>query len=117
MEKQKHTQEPWETAERRIIERPVRVMEHFAIAPQHGPTFAFLPAGRESSRTIQSANAERIVACVNALAGKNPDAIADVVVALAWLVEQVAEPIHEHSDYARRYEQARAALAKLREVK
>lgn len=42
-------------------------------------------------KTLNAANAARIVACVNALDGLNPDAIADVVEAL----REAQSAIHE----------------------
>lgn len=54
-----HAPAPWIVTHRRVIERPVRIREHFAIAPAGGPTFAFLPEGRVD---IQAANARLIAA-------------------------------------------------------
>lgn len=62
----------------------------------------------------RNANAARIVACVNALAGLNPDGVADVVEALRAIAD--ADEKHGHVHYlskARMAEIARAALAKL----
>jgi hypothetical protein len=60
-----HTPGPWAVTHRRVVERSVRVAEHFAIAPQSGPTFAFLPEGRAD---IQEANARHIAAAPELLA-------------------------------------------------
>jgi hypothetical protein len=36
----------------------------------------------------------------------------DLLAACQWMFDQMAEPLHEHSDWAARYEQARAAIDK-----
>lgn len=51
--------------DKRVIERPVRISEHFAISPAGGPTFAFLPRGRAD---VQEANARVIAAAPTMLA-------------------------------------------------
>jgi hypothetical protein len=47
----------WKVTYKTVVERPVRICEHFAIAPEGGPTFAFLPAGKNARLDIQKANA------------------------------------------------------------
>jgi hypothetical protein len=54
-----HSPGPWKMTHKRVIERPVRISKHFAIAPSDGPTFAFLPEGRQET---QYANASLITA-------------------------------------------------------
>jgi len=58
MEK-KHTPGPLIVTHRTVIERPVKIREHFAIAPVAGPTLAFLPEGRLD---VQEANAHLFAA-------------------------------------------------------
>lgn len=57
-----HTPGPWKLSHRTVVEKPVRIQEHYAIAPEGGPTFAFLPSGRGSRAEIQEANAKLAVA-------------------------------------------------------
>ena len=61
-----HTAGDWSLTHRRIIERPVMVREHFAIAPAAGPTFAFFPSSHRAD--IQRANAELATAAPALLA-------------------------------------------------
>jgi hypothetical protein len=49
---------------KRVIERPVRISQHFAVAPVAGPTLAFLPEGRAD---MQEANARLIAAAPDLL--------------------------------------------------
>ncbi len=49
---------------KRVVERGVRMREHFAVAPAAGPTLAFLPEGRAD---IQAANARLIAAAPDML--------------------------------------------------
>ncbi len=60
-----HTPGPWTLTDRRVVERPVRITEHFAIAAPGAPTFAFLPRGRAD---IQEANARLMAASPKMLA-------------------------------------------------
>lgn len=55
----KHTPGPWKVVHKRVIERPIRISEHFAVAPAAGPTLAFLPEGRAD---LQEANANLVAA-------------------------------------------------------
>jgi len=63
--------------------------------------------GSPLAQTTSTKDSARIVACVNALAGLNPEAIADVVHAL----EMITDP--DGPGYAKCERFARAALAKL----
>lgn len=58
----KFTPGPWNTHRIRVIERSVKINEHVAIRPDGGPTFAYLPAGRNDRLEIQEANAALIAA-------------------------------------------------------
>lgn len=67
------------------------------------------------------ANADRIISCVNACAGINPEAVPDVVEALRVLLEGyerlLAQSVLDVNPGANRYSiAARAALAKLEQV-
>lgn len=53
----KHTPGPWIGTRRMVVERSIRINEHIAIAPRGGPTFAYVPMGRDSREDIQAANA------------------------------------------------------------
>lgn len=62
---------------------------------------------------------KRAVACVNALAGRNPEAVGDVETALKRAVAVIAEVLavgHGCDSYRSVYRDARAALTKFREV-
>lgn len=67
-----HTSEPWDakTGDRAAIE----------IVDQRGNIVAICPAGYGASE--RTANAKRIVACVNACAGINPDHLQEFVAAM-----------------------------------
>jgi hypothetical protein len=52
-----HTATPWQLTDKRVIERPIRISEHYAIGPKAGPTFAFLPKGSY----LQEGNANLMV--------------------------------------------------------
>ena len=66
---------------------------------------------RKDGEQMQDANGKRIVSCVNALAGLNPEAVNGVVEAL-----KQALPILEWASRGQ-YPKARAALAALRKDK
>jgi hypothetical protein len=73
-----HTPEPWQVS---------------ALSIGHNGNGPYTyPLGRDSETAV--ANAARIVACVNALAGMNPDAVADVVAAL----EETLRALEAHLD-------------------
>lgn len=57
----------WKAVHVHVVERPVRIREHFAIRPENGPTFAFLPAGAGASIDAQAANARMIAAAPDLL--------------------------------------------------
>lgn len=58
-------------------------------------------------------NAERIVACVNACAGINPEAVPELLAALEGLLEEVDAHLDYHDDEMQEAaETARAAIAK-----
>ncbi len=60
---------PWFVHHVKVVERPVRITEHFAVRPLNGPTFAFLPAGRaEAAVNIQARNACAIAALPDLMA-------------------------------------------------
>jgi hypothetical protein len=107
----KHTPEPWEIADTSIIAGDICI----AVIEDDG--------GYEAPYEERQANAARIVACVNALAGLNPEAIKDVVEALQCFTTG-AEKLHPiHFDEGTQYgsfmrdmrERFTSALAKLKE--
>ena len=61
----KHTQLPWTFTVRVVSERPVLIREHIALGAPGGPTFAYLPYGKDSRQGIQMANAELIYQAVH----------------------------------------------------
>ena len=86
--KEKMTQGEWQLVHRTVIEKPVRIQEHFAIAPEGGPTMAFLPDGRID---IQESNAHAIVTAVNNTYGKgiDPETVPELLKQLKALVGQI----------------------------
>ena len=56
-----HTPGPWKVLPKYVVERCIRLQEHLAIT-NGGPTFAYLPNGKEARHDIQEANARLIAA-------------------------------------------------------
>lgn len=110
MEKQKHTAEPW-SARFAVVEK-----DNKSIARCVGESQAV-----SDGNALAYANAARIVACVNALAGMNPGAVAGVVAALGELVAEfdadsdraMNEPGHGPLNETGGIVLARMALAKI----
>lgn len=80
----KHTPEPWKLAETvRLNIDSARLIRTEQEGIEHGAVCCF-NIGSEGE--IAAANAARIVACVNALAGLNPEAVKDTIKAFDRLV-------------------------------
>ena len=69
--------------------------------------------GTEPEELDAHANAARIVACVNALEGYNPDAVRDVVEALDWAIAEIEKRTrYSPDDFYEAREQRASALEK-----
>lgn len=98
--KTEHTPEPWEFYTTPDGETVIAVADG-------GPAIASI--AEEASTELNEADAERIVACVNACKGLNPEAVPDLLAALGPFT--ILNPLHCPS-YAGSIEIARAAIAK-----
>lgn len=103
-----HTKEPWRVSEEGTVEAgphsmPIRLASGYIEGAWYG----------DDATDESRANARRIVACVNALEGYNPDAIADVVAAL-----EACEALLYEDGYSRgrTHTLAKNALARLRSI-
>lgn len=103
MTDQKHTPEPWEARkdpQRWIVK---------AIYGSFGMDDSQLIPARMGAGVREEANAERIVACVNACAGLNPEAVPEMVKALEAVCTN-RDPV----GFGQAIKAARAALERAR---
>jgi hypothetical protein len=127
----KHSPEPWTTGGSAY---PKTIYaEHIPMArTENGDGLDWIPGERCLFESTAKANAARIVACVNALSGLNPEAVKDVVAKFSALLESIeSADSHVHrsaknanacfidtrtweGDILGRASEARAALAKLK---
>lgn len=115
----KHTPEPWEYGTFPKWQ-PGRSNYHVVRPQGEFPHGGWIADFGYPCDDVAEANAQRAVACVNALAGINPEAVPDVVAALRALLEGyerlLAQSVLDVNPGANRYSiAARAALAKLEE--
>lgn len=111
-----HVPEPWTVVADSNCDSKadLEVGRKFSITTNDGePTYITICEG-DIMPDQGKANANRIVACVNACAGLNPAAVADVVKALDGMIEVWGLAGYPHIT---KLEQARAALHALREGK
>lgn len=105
----KHTKEPWAITK-------ASWQTSLIVAPHNGWTVAELSIEdnedtAEADGAIRDANAARIVACVNACAGINPEVVPEMVVLLEKLQSEIG---FSHSDHLKAM--VRATLAKAKGV-
>jgi hypothetical protein len=121
----KHSPEPWTTGgsayPRTIYSECVPMAR-----TDNGDCLDWLPSKRNLFESTGQANAARIVACVNTLAGLNPEAVKDVVAELEmdslWISNLIGDinagrPLRSQrikEGLTIRQEKIRAALAKLK---
>ncbi len=111
----KHTPEGW-----RVKTKKERNLNDFGmpVAQTIGGNY-FIGNLMDWGAFDEKANADRIVACVNALAGINPEAVPDVVAALRGLLHGVDGAFGRMGiePFGPAIDAARAALAKLEDTK
>ena len=87
-----HTKEPWVFRHERQGNRVRRfIRSTTSFVGDIACAFSGTTQGRSIKAEEAEANAARIVSCVNALAGLNPDAVADVVAALEHYAKTYCE--------------------------
>lgn len=109
---QAHTQEPWDwsySGHRMATTYSQPVGIHSGGTQLVGGLFGDVKGGKDQAK----ANAERIVACVNACAGLNPSALPDAVKAL----EEINKTTTSSMSLMHIQRVARAALASLKGAK
>jgi hypothetical protein len=115
----KHTPEPWHVGCQNdypfIINQPPRPSTDDIVDIPDVIVIA-KPAEIPGNAATVVANAERIVACVNALAGLNPEAIKDVVEALEAVNSSSRTYPHGIAKLMSALDQVEAALAKLKQT-
>ena len=110
----KHTKGPWETDcsdhDQPYLNIKIRAARKLA----HTICTVYIDdAPVRDYNDEQKANAARIVACVNALEGYNPDAVRDVVEALDWAIAEIEKRTrYSPDDYYEARDQRASALEK-----
>lgn len=112
-----HTPEPWESVKALSGSENDRGFNIYGGAQFIGRVSPMIKDKRGNASEEGIANADRIVACVNACAGINPEAVPDVLEALKGMCDAYKElclmsGYNFHQSGGSRYTAARAALAK-----
>jgi hypothetical protein len=120
-----HATEPWEICGATHIWSPIGKANVASCSEPRGQSYVGYESPRYATGGLHEAatNAKRIVACVNALAGLNPEALSDVVKALEDAAQELYDSCHSSGDPmnesnmqcdAVAYRNARKALANLK---